>query len=85
MPAGYPFSGLFLKDMAKLPAIHPAVHDAFMEGKCVVQRDDKKFSLMALDQSQEHSIQYSKEDSGANGLYGQKEENISSSSQSQKC
>ena len=60
--------------MAKLPEIHPAVHDAFMEGKCVVQRGDKKFSLMALDQSQEHSIQYIKEDSGANGLYGQKED-----------
>ena len=29
---------------------------------------------MALDQSQEHSIQYLKEDSGANGLYGQKED-----------
>ena len=25
-----------------LPEVHPAVHDAFMEGMCVVQRDDKK-------------------------------------------
>ena len=28
--------------MAKLPEVHPAVHDAFMEGVCVVQRGDKK-------------------------------------------
>ena len=33
---------VFLKDMAKLPEVHPAVHDAFMEGMRVVQRDDKK-------------------------------------------
>ena len=28
--------------MAKLPEVHPAVHDAFMEGMCVIQRGDKK-------------------------------------------
>ena len=28
---------VFLKDMEKLPEVHPAVHDAFMEGMCVVQ------------------------------------------------
>ena len=28
--------------MAKLPEVHPAAHDAFMEGMCVVQRGDKK-------------------------------------------
>ena len=28
--------------MEKLPEVHPAVHDAFMEGMCVVQRGDKK-------------------------------------------
>ena len=33
---------VFLKDMAKLPEVHPAVHDAFMEGMCVIQRGDKK-------------------------------------------
>ena len=31
-----------LEDKAKLPEVHPAVHDAFMEGMCVVQRGDKK-------------------------------------------
>ena len=45
-----------------------------MEGKFVVQRSRKKFSLMALDQSQEHSIKFLKEDSGAKGSYGQQEE-----------
>jgi len=65
---------VFLKDMGRLPQIHPTVHEAFMEGKFVVQRGDKKFSMMALDQSHEHSIKFLKEDSGAKGLYGQQEE-----------
>ena len=64
---------VFLMDMARLPETHPAVYEAFMAGKFVVQRGDKKSSLMALDQSQEHSIQFLKEDSGAKGLYGQQE------------
>jgi len=29
---------VFLKDMARLPQIHPTVHEALMEGKFVVQR-----------------------------------------------
>ena len=33
---------VLLKNVAKLPEILPAVHDAFMEGMCVVQRGDKK-------------------------------------------
>ena len=65
---------VFLKDMARLPQTHTAVHEAFMEGNFVVQRSDKKFSMMALDQSHEHSIKFLKEDSGAKGLYGQQEE-----------
>ena len=44
-----------------------------MAGKFVVQRGNKKSSLMALDQSQEHSNQFLKEDTGAKGLYGQQE------------
>ena len=59
--------------MARLPETHPSVHEAFMAGKFVVQRGDKKSSLMALDQSQDHSFQFLKEDSGAQGLYGQQE------------
>ena len=57
-----------LRDMVRLPETHP-----FMAGKFVVQRGDKKSSLMSLDHSQEHSIQFLKEDSGAKGLYGQQE------------
>jgi hypothetical protein len=44
------------------------VHEAFVEGKCVVKRSGKKFSLMALDESQEHSIEFLKEDSGIKGV-----------------
>ncbi|KAJ8387599.1 hypothetical protein AAFF_G00152950 [Aldrovandia affinis] len=58
---------IFLKDMATLRDTHPSVHEAFMEGKFVVQRGDNKFSLMALDQSQEHSIKFLQEDSGSKG------------------
>ena len=65
---------VFLKDMARLPETHPSVHEAFMKGKFVVQRSEKTFSLMALDQSQEHSIAFLKEDSRAKGLYGQPEQ-----------
>ena len=62
-----------MKDIACLRETHPSVHEGFMEGKFVVQRNDK-FSLMALDQSQEHSIKFLKENSEAKGLYGQPEE-----------
>ena len=65
---------VFLKDMANLPDTHPAVHEAFMKGKFVVQRGDKKIALMALDQSQEHSIKFLQEDSGSKGLYAKQEE-----------
>ena len=44
-----------------------------MAGKLVVQRGNKKSSVMALDQSQEHSTQFLKEGSGAKGVYGQQE------------
>ena len=64
---------VFLRDMARLPETHPSVHEALMAGKFVVQCCNKKFSLMALDQSQEHSIQFLKEDSGAKGQYAQQE------------
>ena len=65
---------MFLRDMAELPHRHPEVHAKFMEGHFVVQRSEKKFSLMGLDQSQEHSIKLLKEDSGPKGLYGQAED-----------
>ena len=64
---------VFLRDMARSPETHPSIHEAFMAGTFVVQRGDKKSSLMSPDQSQEHSIQFLKDDSGAKGLYGQQE------------
>ena len=62
--------------MAQLPTLYPDVHDNFMKGHFVVQRSDKKFSLMSLDQSQEHSIWMQKEDGGPKGLYNQVEEKM---------
>ena len=59
-----------LKDMACLPEAHPDVHKAFMDGKFVVQRDNKKLSLMSLDQNQEDSFKLQKDTAGAKGLYG---------------
>jgi hypothetical protein len=64
---------VFLRDMTCLPDVHPSAHEAYVESKFVVQRSGK-FSLIALDQSQEHSIKFLKEDSGTKGLYGQQEE-----------
>ena len=62
--------------MAQLPALHLDVHDNFMKGHFVVRRSEKKFSLMGLDQSQEHSIRMLKEDGGPKGLYNQVEEKM---------
>ena len=64
---------VFLNEMKGLPINHPSIHQAFIEGKFVVQRSNKKFSLMALDQSQEHCIKFLKRDGGTRGLYGQQE------------
>jgi hypothetical protein len=33
-------------------------HEVFVEGKFVVQRSGKKFSIMALNEIQEHSIEF---------------------------
>lgn len=49
---------VILWDMAQLPEFHPLVHQAFLDGKFVVQRADKKFSVMAPDQGQEHNIKF---------------------------
>ena len=52
---------VFMKDMACLPEIRPNVNKVFTEGKFVVQRSEKDFSLMAMDQRQEHIIKFLKE------------------------
>ena len=67
-------SSVFL-DMAQLPTLHPDVPDNFMKGHFVVQRSEK-FSLMGLDQSQEHSIRMLKEDGGPKGIYRHVEEKM---------
>ena len=61
---------VFPRDMAQLPKNHPEIYKEYMNKHFVVQRSHKKFSLMGLDQSQEHSIKFLKEDSGPKGLYG---------------
>jgi hypothetical protein len=62
-----------LEDMACLKEVHSSVHEGFVEGKFVVQRSRKKFSLMAFDESQEHSIEFLKKGSETKGLYAQQE------------
>jgi len=57
--------------MAELSQHHPEVYARFM-----VQRSEKKFSLMGLDQSQLHSIKPRRGDSGLKGLYGQAEDKV---------
>jgi len=57
--------------MAELSQHHPEVYARFM-----VQRSEKNFSLMGLDQSQLHSIKPRRGDSGSKGLYGQAEDKV---------
>ena len=44
-----------VNDLVMLPTVHPGIYDEFMKGDFVVQRSNHKFSLMAKDQSREHS------------------------------
>ena len=58
--------------MTRLHETHPDVYHEFNINKnFVVQRGAGKFSLMGLDQSQEHSIKFLKEESGPKGFYGE--------------
>ena len=57
--------------MAELSQHHPEVYARFM-----VQRSEKNFSLMGLNQSQLHSIKPRRGDSGPKGLYGQAEDKV---------
>ena len=65
---------VFLRDMLLLETRHPLVYKAFNNGLFVVQRGNSKFSMMALDQNQEHCIKFLKQEGGATGLYGETEE-----------
>ncbi len=57
---------IHVKDMVELPVKHPGVYEEFKKGNFVVQRSHHKFSLMAKDQSHEHSNR--KLQAGAGGL-----------------
>ena len=57
--------------MAELSQHHPEVYARFM-----VQRSEKNFSLMGLDQSQLHSIKPRRGDSGPKDLYGHAEDKV---------
>ena len=65
---------VWLRDMLLLEIQHPLVHRPFNNGLFVVQRSTTKFSMMAIDQNQEHVIQFAKHEGGPKGLYGQTEE-----------
>ena len=65
-----------LRDMAQLLTLHLDVHGSFMKGHFVFRRSEKKFSLMGLEQRQEHSIRMLKEDGAPKGLYNQVEEKM---------
>jgi hypothetical protein len=60
---------VLLRDMACLKEVHSNVHIAFFSAT-----QWQKISLMELDESQQHSIEFLKEDSRTKGLYGQQEE-----------
>ena len=57
---------IHVKDLVELPTKHPGIYEEFMKGNFVVQRSHHKFSLMAKDQSHEHSNR--KLQAGAGGL-----------------
>ena len=75
---------VFLRDMHRLPLLHPDVHENFVKGHFVVQRSNTKFSLMGLDQSQEHSIKMLKEDCDSKDCMTNLRKSLSLSSQGQK-
>ena len=68
------FTTVFLRDMTRLPELHPNVHAAFMKGLFVVQRSKTKFSLIGLDQSQKQNVKHIREDGGNRGLYSYQED-----------
>ena len=46
---------IHIKDLVELPVKHPTVYREFKKGNFVVQCSTHKFSMMAKDQSHEHS------------------------------
>lgn len=60
---------IHIKDMVELQQNHPEVYREFINGNFVVQRSEKKFSMMAKDQSHEQSNNNLKSDGGPSGLF----------------
>ncbi|VDI04846.1 Hypothetical predicted protein [Mytilus galloprovincialis] len=54
--------------MVQLPKTNPETHRAFLEGNFVVNKTEKKFSCMAIDQAHEQNNACVKADGGAVGL-----------------
>ncbi|VDI48086.1 Hypothetical predicted protein [Mytilus galloprovincialis] len=59
---------IHLRDMVQLPKTNPETHRAFLEGNFVVNKTEKKFSCMAIDQAHEQNNACVKADGGAVGL-----------------
>ena len=57
-----------VRDLMKLKTQHPDLHAEFTKGHFVVQRSHALYSLMAKDQSHEHSNKEIKTDSGYTNL-----------------
>ena len=58
-----------VKDMVELEWKHPDVHREFMKGNFVVQKNPKKFSLIAKDHSHEQTTKMMKGDRSVSNLY----------------
>ncbi len=57
-----------LRDMAELPTKHPEVNKMFTAGNFTVQKTNKVFSAIPIDQAHEQNNAYIKDDGGAVGL-----------------
>jgi hypothetical protein len=58
-----------VRDMVQLPRMHPQLYNDFHNGKFVVQKSGRKFSLIGKDQSREQSNKNLQDHGGAVGLY----------------
>ena len=57
-----------MRDLIKLKIQHPDLHAEFKKGHFVVQRSQARYSLMAKDQSHEHSNKEIKTEGGYTNL-----------------
>ena len=64
---------IHVKDLVELPKKHPEIFREFMRGKFVVQRDTKRYSQMAKDQSHEQTVKLVKSDTGIGNIFDRKD------------